>query len=268
MADENIVNESETNTNTEVVDKPQLSKSEQLAIEQGWVPKEDFHGEEHKWVAADEFLRRGELFSKIDSQKRELNETRKTIAALEQHYFKVQQTEYARALADLKKEKKNALIENDVEAVLEVDEKIEELKDEQLQQARKSAMEAQQAKMTEPHPEFLAWTNRNGWYETNKAMRGFADGIGLEFREQGKSPSEVLRLVAEEVKKKFPEKFYNQKREEASSVEGGTSQKSNSSASKIELTELETQIMKKLVGQGVLTKDAYIADIKKQRERS
>ena len=41
-----------------------------------------------------------------------------------------------------------------------------------------------------------------------------------------------------------------------------------SSLSKIELTEFESTIMKKLVGQGVLTKEQYMKDIAAQRERS
>jgi exonuclease VII large subunit len=256
---------------TPVVDVPVVkaepSKTEQTALEQGWVPKDDFQGEEHKWVDAGEFLRRGELFGKIDAQNRELKETRKTLQALEQHYLKVQETEYKRALNDLKKQKKDALIENDVETVLDVDEKIDELKEEQLQKAQQLARQAAAQQTVEPHPEFVAWASKNSWYENSKPMRAFADARGQELSGEDKSPSEVLRLVAEEVRKEFPNKFYNAKREEPSSVEGGSNSK-QSSNSKVELSELETQIMKKLVGQGVLTKEAYMADIKKQRERA
>lgn len=246
---------------------PEFTKVEQTALEQGWVPKDDFQGEEHKWVDAGEFLRRGELFGKIDSQNRELKETRKTLAALEQHYLKVKETEYKRALADLKKQKKEALIENDVEAVLDVDEKIEELREEQIAEARASAQAQMQQVQSEPHPEFVAWTNKNGWYETNKPMRAFADARGMELRQEGKSPAEVLRMVAEEVRREFPNKFYNPNREAPSAVEGAGAQK-GSATKGIVLSEIETTIMKKLVGQGVLTKEQYLADIKAQRERS
>ncbi len=253
-----------TNSEAKVVE---FSKTEQTAMEHGWVPKDDFQGEEHKWVDAGEFLRRGELFSKIDSQNRKIKEQEKTLAALEQHYLKVKDTEYKRALNDLKKQKKEALIENDVEAVLDADEKIDELREEQIAEARQAAIAHQQEQASQPHPEFVAWTARNSWYQTNRTMTAFADAVGADLREQGKAPSEVLRLVTEEVKRKFPERFYNPKRDESSSVEGGAS-RGNKSSGKIELSEVETAIMKKLVGQGVLTKEAYIADIKAQRERS
>lgn len=245
----------------------ELSKTELTAVEQGWVPKEDFQGEEHKWVDAGEFLRRGELFGKIDAQNRELKETRKTLAALQEHYLKVQETEYKRAIADLKKQKKEALIENDVEAVLDVDEKLDELREEQLQQAANSARQHQAQQASQPHPEFVAWTQKNGWYDTNKPMRAFADALGADLQGQGKNPSEVLRIVAEEIRKEFPTKFYNPKRDEPSGVEGAGTQKSGKT-DKVVLTDFEATIMKKLVGQGVLTKEKYMADIAAQRERS
>lgn len=254
-----------TETSSEV---KTFTKVEEKALDQGWVPQDDFKGEEHKWVDAGEFLRRGELFGKIDSQNRELKETRKTLEALQQHYLKVQETEYKRALTDLKKQKKDALIENDVEAVLDVDERIDALREDQLKEAAASAKAHQTQASSEPHPEFVAWTNKNSWYENNKPMRAFADARGNELQSEGKSPTEVLRLVAEEVRKEFPNKFYNPKRDEAGSVEGSGSQKQSGSSGKVELSDLETTIMKKLVGQGVLTKEAYLADIKKQRERS
>jgi len=270
MSEENVNKSADSGNESQVPEKKELTPTEQTAIEQGWVPKEDFQGEEHKWVDAGEFLRRGELFSKIDAQNRKLKETEKTLAALEQHYLKVKETEYKRALADLKKQKKAALIENDVEAVLEVDEQIEELRDEQIAEAKQAAQAQMQQQAAQPHPEFVAWTQKNSWYGTNKPMSAFADARGNELKAEGKSPSEVLRIVAEEVRKEFPSKFYNPERDKPSGVEGSGSQKSGSGGGKdkVELTELEASIMKKLVGQGVLTKEQYIADIKAQRERS
>ena len=52
------------------------SPTELKAIESGWVPKEEFQGDEHKWVEAGEFLRRGELFKKIEDQGKQLKDVR------------------------------------------------------------------------------------------------------------------------------------------------------------------------------------------------
>ena len=75
------------NVNTEIVDEnieqsqapaPDLFESE--ARESGWVPKEEFTGDPKTWVDAAEFVRRGPLFKKIDTQSREIKAMRQAIA--------------------------------------------------------------------------------------------------------------------------------------------------------------------------------------------
>jgi len=62
MAEENI----ESQVDNSQVNEP--TPVELQARDSGWVPKEEYKGEEHKWVDAGEFLRRGELFKKIEDQ--------------------------------------------------------------------------------------------------------------------------------------------------------------------------------------------------------
>ena len=83
----------------------QPSEAESEARAQGWVPQEDFEGDKSKWVDAAEFVRRGELFRKIDTQNKELKETKKTLAALKEHYTKVEEAAFNRALSALKAQK-------------------------------------------------------------------------------------------------------------------------------------------------------------------
>lgn len=240
--------------------QPQYTETEQRAMEQGWVPKDQWTGE-GKWRDAESFLDRGELFGKIDAQNREIKSTRQALQALQQHYAKMSEVEYKRALDTLKKEKKEALLENDADAVLEADEKIAALR-EVKQQAPAVQQEPEQL-----HPEFVNWVNRNPWYSSNAAMAGAADRIGNMLRAQGMAPSEILREVEKEIKKEFAHKFTNPNREKAPSVEGGGTQSGGTRNDRIQLSEVEEQVMKKLVGSGVLTKEQYIADIRKARER-
>lgn len=239
---------------------PEYTETEQKALEQGWVPKEDWSGE-GKWRDAESFLDRGELFGKIDAQNREIKSTRQALQALQQHYAKMSEVEYKRALETLKKEKKEALLENDADAVLDADEKIAALR-EGVRQAP-----VQQVVDNTPHPEFQAWVNKNSWYTSSTVMAAAADQLGRELAAQGKSPSEVLREVEKEIKKEFAHKFTNPNRDKAGAVEGTSSSGGGGRAERVQLTEVEEQVMKKLVGAGVLTKEAYIADIRKQRER-
>lgn len=238
---------------------PQFTETEQKAREQGWVPKDEWTGD-GKWRDADSFLDRGELFGKIDAQNREIKSTKQALQALQQHYAKVSETEYKRALETFKKEKKEALLDNDADGVLEADEKIAALR-EGVRQAP-----VQQSVDTAPHPEFVNWVNKNPWYTSNAVMAEAADGLGRRLAQQGLSPSEVLREVEKEIRKEFAHKFTNPNRDKAAAVEGGGAAGGGKS-DRVQLSDVEEQVMKKLVGSGVLTKEQYLSDIRKQRER-
>ena len=83
-----------------------LSPVQQEALDQGWVPKDQFDGDPEKFVDAGEFLRRGELFRKIESQSKEMKELRKALNELAKHNANVRKVEYERAVQSLKAEKK------------------------------------------------------------------------------------------------------------------------------------------------------------------
>src|ERR1700758_5180010 len=103
---ENIENEQGTQVPGEA-----LTPTQQEALSQGWVPKEEFSGDPEKFVDAGEFLRRGELFRKIESQSKEMKDMRKALQELAKHNSQIRDVEYKRALETLKAEKKAALNE-------------------------------------------------------------------------------------------------------------------------------------------------------------
>lgn len=236
---------------------PEVSPVEAQAREQGWVPKDDFKGEEHKWVDAGEFLRRGELFSKIESQNKELKAIRETLLQFKDHHSKVQEAAYKKAVADLKAKKKEALLEGDADLVIEVDEQLDEVK----QQQRVIAAQPRVQEPAQEHPAFVNWKQKNSWYENNKPMRGWADVRGLELAQEGKSPDEVLRIVEREVREEFPKKFENPNRSKAGAVESST-QRGNRGGDSFELTSEQRTMMNKFVKSGLMTEAEYIADLK------
>jgi hypothetical protein len=233
----------------------------------GWVPKEEYHGDENKWVDADEFVRRGPLFEKINVQSRELKEVKKALDALKAHHATVKETAYKEALAELKKQKKDAFIDGDADKILEIEEKTEALKEEQRQFSESRTAEITKEVQAEVHPEFQAWTNRNPWYTTDRPMKAFADALGVELRATGMSPSEVLKKVEIKIKEEFPQKFRNPNRDKAGAVEGsgkGTGKSHNDGSDT--LTDLERNVMNRFVRMGVMTKEQYISDLKKTKE--
>jgi hypothetical protein len=263
---------SDTNQEVENQEATEIQNHEPDAIEveareSGWVPKDEFHGDPAKWVDAGEFVRRAPLFQKLDLQNRELKELKRGLEALKQHHAQVRETEYKRALSDLKTQKRDALIDGDPDKVIEIDDRLEAVKEAQRKFEVEQAQEAQRASTAEViHPEFAAWTKRNPWYETSKPMKAFADALGLELRAQGMTPSEVLRQVEAKVKEEFPAKFRNPNREKAPVVEGtskGGGKGGGRALNESSLTDDERRIMNTFVRTGVMTKEQYMAELNK-----
>jgi hypothetical protein len=242
------------------VEKPQLTEIESRAAEQGWRPKDEWDGDPEAWRPAKEFLDRGELFKKIDQQNRELKEFKKTLEQFAQHHQRVAQAEYKRARDELLKEKKEALIEGDADAVIDIDEKLA---------AVREAQRAPAVPQVDPTHQvlFQGWVQRNGWYETNEAMRAYADKVGNRLGATGMSPNEILAEVEAAVKKEFAAKFENPNRNKPTAVEAG-SNKASGKKDTFQLSEEERRVMRRFVSQiPGMTEEKYIADLKKIKER-
>lgn len=181
----------------EVVDDP----SEQQARSEGWKPKDEFiaaGGDESKWVAHDEFNRRKELFDAIHKANQRAKRAEETANALAAHHAKVEQLAYERAKNDLLKAKKEAARENNLEALVDIDEQL-------------SSLEKPTSKVSTPTraPELEDFASRNKWYAEDEDMQAYANGIGAKLeRENPNMPvSEVLQIVEERTKKAFAHKF-------------------------------------------------------------
>lgn len=237
----------------------QVSEVEIQARDGGWVPKEEFSGDEKTWIDAAEFVRRGPLFKKIDSQSREIKAMRQAIADIQALHEKSREVEYKRALETVRAEKKAALLDGDADAVIEADEKLD-----MLREARNAEpVPTKVDNSGEEHPEFVAWVNKNQWYQNHKGMRAFADTVGTDFRAQGMSPSDVLKAVEKEVRKEFPNRFTNPNREKPSAVEGeGTSRGAGKAKDDYTLSDTERAVMNNLVRLKVMTKEQYIQQLK------
>lgn len=247
-------------------DAHQPSANEVEARTAGWVPKEEYSGDENKWVDADEFIRRGPLFEKINSTSRELKEVRKALDQLKVHHASVKETAYKEALADLKAQKREAFIEGDPDKIIDIDDQIATVKEQQRAFDAGRKAEVEDAATGEIHPEFAAWTNRNAWYTSSKPMKAWADTLGIELRQSGLSPSEVLKRVETEVKKEFPNKFTNPNRANASAVEGVSKGGGKGGSGGDNLTDFERNIMERFVRQGVMTREEYKAQLKQIKE--
>ena len=245
----------------------EYTKVQQKAIDAGWRPRAEFEGADDEFIDAGEFVRRGELFDKIEQRRKEISELRKTVRVMQEHHGKVREAEFKRALDLLKKQKVEALKDNEPERVVDLDTQIDEVKD---QLALTKADAAREVIKDEPDPRFLSWVDKNKWYAQNTELKEFADSVGIAYTKAhpGISPVDVLKYVETRVKTAYPDKFKNPNRERASAVEGGdgnrTASRKASQTDDYEMTAEEEKVFATLkrADPKFWTKERYVADLK------
>jgi len=231
---------------------PELTEIEQKAIEMGWKPQDEFEDEGKEWIPADEFVRRKPLFDKIEVMNRELKNLKGGLEAFKQHHEKVRQIEYQRAMEDLKKQRQEAIADQDAQKAFEVSDKMRALE-----------LERQPSQDPVNNPAFQEWLSDNSWYVADEDLREFADALGTVYAKK-MTPPEVLEKVSYEIRKKFPEKFRNPNRERGSAVEtAGGKTRPSSRDDGPKLTDMERQIMNSIVRSGVMTEAEYLKDLKR-----
>lgn len=257
MAEENTV-APEGNT-PPPEDTPKLSAAEQQAMEQGWVPQDEWEGDPDQWRPAKEFLDRGELFKKIEDQNRTIKEFKRALDDLKGHHAKTRETEYARAIQALKAQKIAALEDGDAAAVVKLDDQIDLVKDEQSK-LKQAAVQPQQDQL---NPEFVNWVDKNKWYETSQPMRAYADALGRDLAYKGLAPGEVLKEVERQVRDEFPQKFRNANRDKPGAVESSTNKGGRAGNDSVSLSDDERRVMQRFVRTGVMTEKEYMVELKR-----
>lgn len=227
------------------------------AREMGWRPQEEFHGDVDKFVGAAEFVARQPLFEKIETQSRQLKNVQKALDALTGHYTSVRETEYKRALSELKAQRKEAISDADGARFEAVDNQIQEV------EQKFAEIKREDKKSTQSDPsEFISWKAKNDWYEKDETMRVFADAYGTKLAKEGMTPGEVLDSVTKKVRTEFSHKFRNPNKDSAPDVGISNARERASSSDRFELTDMEKTVMNTLIRSGTLTKEQYIADLK------
>lgn len=272
-----MTEEVQTEVVVETVVDVESSPSEVKARELGWKPLEEYSGPEEKWVDADEFVSRQPLFEKIDSLKGELwkskQEHQREFTQIKHHFAEMQEVEFKRAVAYLKTQKLDALDAGDSEKVLEIDDKIDALKDQHAAEKVKQIVPTEKT----PDPLFMAWAEKNSWYAQDSNLREDADAFAMAFvnKNSNRIPAhELTKAVLEHVDNKMklmhPETLgTTMKRTQPASVEtSSTSTNSNRGKSKLTVNDLsadEKAVMKMLVERKVRTQEEYIADLAKAK---
>jgi len=255
-----------------VAETPELNETEQSAFKEGWRPKDQYKGDQSKWIEAKEFLDRKPLFEKIDSLKsesyhtrKELQEVKKTLNTLADHHQKVRETEYKRAVDDLKIQRRLAVEDKDMQAVEAIEEKMDAVKEERT--AFEQQMKAETKTNVEPTPEYVGWVKENPWYHTDKEMHDFADGVAASHMQRNprSTPNEVFEYVTKQARRAFPDQFASERKARPSSVDSGDNSSRTSTTSKddYKLSPEEDEVARRFERSGVMTRKEYAAEMKR-----
>lgn len=268
---EEILNGDEQTTTesgkTATQESPDYTEVEQSALKQGWKPKDQWEGDPDQHRSAREYLDRGELLGKIKSQNAKLDEFNRTLAVMSEHNKKVYAAGYEKALGDLKLQKKEALREGDADAVMEIDDKIDETK-EALRNIKNTNTTPQGPSVTTQN-----WLQENEWYAKDRVMRAAANEMAVEYvkSHQNASEEQIYDYIDKEIRKELPEKFGKKAATTAPNPDG-QSRKVTTSGGKSSMTfealldtmdDDQARIAKTLVKTGALTKEKYVEDYQK-----
>jgi hypothetical protein len=183
----------------------------------GWRPLEEFEGDKDRWVDAKEFILRGELYDRIHQQDRRMREMQQSLQVLAEHNKKVEEAGYRRAVQELQAAKRMALENNDARAIIELDEKLDEVKD----QLRESKTTTNREHAQEIPPEYWDFSRDNPWYTKDRAMTAYADQLGIELGQLNLPPREFFLRVQDGVRREFAHKF-QRPQGKVGAVESGT----------------------------------------------
>lgn len=194
-----------------------LGTVEDRARRMGWSPQEEFRGDKAKWVDAQTFVKNGEESLPILRERlRTLERTNVDLGKSVAEFKKMSDTAFDRAYTKAKKE-----LSADVKAAAKAgDEKGAEEAANEL-----AALEREKAERKadgEKDPVFDSWVEENAWYK-DPDMAIEAEGEAFKIRKKMSSGQitpvdgvPFLELVKEAMKKRFPEKFVNPRRNSAS----------------------------------------------------
>ena len=226
----------------------------------GWVSKDEWRGDPERWVDAEAFNERGEnvvpiLRERTEALQRKVVELERSIKQFSEYHSKVEQRAYERAVAQVKREMKEAVKVGDEEAFDQAQRQYEQLAESYQKPQEPQAQES---------PDFIEWKQDNTWYGTDKRLTAAANGIAemVAAENPGLKGKPFLKEVERQLKEEFPHKFQNARRDGPAAVhgsEGKSGAKPNGKGYR-DLPPEARQMCDSFVKQGWLTKEQYVKD--------
>lgn len=232
----------------------------------GWKPQEEWEGDPDKWYDARTFNMRGEMIHEIKDSRKQINELTNAVKQLYEQQKQAREAGYKQAIDELKQQKKQALLDGDVDRVLELDDKIDEAKQDFKAEAKEAKQDVQGV-----NPSFVSWVQKNDWYTKDLEMHDFADKAGIFYKQSNPNSSfeDMLEYVESQVKKKFSGNFNEGSKKQVQTVESGgntgTMRSSKKGLTVSDLSEAERNTMRTMMRVAGLTEQEYLKSLSDTR---
>lgn len=235
---------------------------EASARAQGWKPLEEFGGDPRKWVEARVWVENAPLVAQVKAHKQKIREQNKALEAAQQHYARVHEVAYNKALQDLAESKRQAIIEQDVAKVEQID-----------QERARIEVERMKAPLPAPtvDPSYQDWIENNPTIIGDPQLKSFAIAYEQTLMTTEPDIDKRLEATTQAVRQAFPDRFKNTRKQLPPAVEGSQTSvtPTNGNGSKkfgvSDLNNEERTVMNRLVSSGVLTAEQYLKDIQEAR---
>lgn len=242
----------------------ELSEVELEAVDLGWNP-EGVEGKRN--LSPEEFIDRQSFYDEIKHLKRQVKQTNNVVDALKTHNDTIAERSYEKAIQDLKAQKKVAAADEDLGAVIAIDDQIDAVKEEQA--ASKANTVQETVTKDDWDTSFNTFTDQNIWYGRVPEMTQRADVLGRTYMASATNPTpeECYQYVQKHIKADFPEEFGAAKQSRrakpaaVASPQGGA--KPAARTKKHSLSELDTatrKIAETLISSGTITEEKYLKD--------
>lgn len=218
----------------------------------GWVPKEEFRGNPDTWVDAETFEKRGkeinpilrannerlkkELEVREEKHNKELAELRaatEEFKSFQKESFERKQKQLQDELQSLKDQRKEALRDNDADLVIELEDRIDVIKEEQSKKPEKVA-EVPKAETVILDPSLSEWMGNNEWFGVDVENTEIVNALGATIRRQfpNLQGKDFLAKLDERIEARLPELRGNKNQDrsivDSSSTRGSTPTKKKS----------------------------------------
>lgn len=252
---------------------------EAQASRQGWVPREQYKKDPKQWVDAKTFVERGERFvsnlqGEVAALRKELADFQGTKAAFVKFHEETiakKDEELKATIAELRVQRSQAQREGEDETVIQIEDRIELLKEQQKE--LKAPVKQEAAPAAKPagpdmdNPVLNEWIeDGHQWFKDEPKLRDYAVAVGDQLISNGETVRgrAFLDKVDEIMKRDFPRRFKAQGN--GSAMAGAASGSGNNGArgagagkTAKDLPEVDRDLMKQFIKEGWTTEEKFLA---------